>query len=47
MLMPCDYPDLGSDSDWSFRARNLFQPIRSTTQTQVVTRDQYRISAGT
>ena len=47
MLMPCDYLDLGSDSDWSCRARNLFQPIRSATQTQVVTRDQYRISAGT
>ena len=47
MLMPCDYPDLGSDSDWLRRARNLFQPIRHTIQTQVVTRHQYRISAGT
>ena len=30
--------DLGSSSDWSCRERNLFQPIRSTTQILVVTR---------
>ena len=39
--------DLGSSSDWSCRERNLFQPIRSTTQILVVTRhwrQQYGIS---
>ena len=39
------YPDLGSVSDWSWRVRNLPQPIRSTTQTWLVTRHQYGISA--
>ena len=39
------YPDLGSVSDWSWRVRNLPQPIRSTTQIWVVTRHQYGISA--
>ena len=44
ILMTCHYPDLGSSSDWSCRERNLFQPIRSTTQILVVTRQQYGIS---
>ena len=39
------YPDLGSASDWSYRVGNLIQPITSTTQTWVVTRHQYGISA--
>ena len=39
------YPDVGSVSDWSWRVRNLPQPIRSTTQIWVVTRHQYGISA--
>ena len=39
------YPDLGSVSDWSWRERNLPQPIRSTTQIWVVMRHQYGISA--
>ena len=38
------YPDLVSSSDLSCRLGNLIQPIRSTTQTWVVTRDQYEIS---
>ena len=38
------YPDLGSSSDWSCHQRNLFQPIRSTIQILVVTRQQYGIS---
>ena len=38
------YPDLGSDSDWSCRVANFFQPIRSTTQVWAVTRHQYGIS---
>ena len=32
ILMAHCYPDLGSSSDWSCHQRNLFQPIRSTTQ---------------
>ena len=39
------YPDLGSASDGSRRVRNLFQPIRSTTQILVVTRHRYGIPA--
>ena len=39
------YPDLGSVSDWSWRERNLPQPMRSTTQIWVVMRHQYGISA--
>ena len=39
------YPDLGSVSDWSWRERNLPQPMRSTTQIWVVMRPQYGISA--
>ena len=38
------YTDLGSSSDWSCRERNLFQPIRSTTQILVVTGQQYGMS---
>ena len=43
--MTCYYPDLVSAFDWSCRVGNLFQPIGSTTQIWVVTRDQYGISA--
>ena len=39
------YPDLCSTSDWLCRERNFLQPIGSTTQTWVVTRHQYGISA--
>ena len=39
------YPDLGSASDWSCRAGNLIQPIRSTTSIWLVARHQYGISA--
>ena len=39
------YLDLGSVSDWSWRVRNLPQPIRSTTQTWLVTHHQYGFSA--
>ena len=39
------YPDLGSASDWWRRVGNLIQPIRSTTQISIVTRQQYGISA--
>ena len=39
------FPDLGSVSDWSWRERNLRQPMRSTTQIWVVMRHQYGISA--
>ena len=39
------YLDLGSVSDWSWRVRNLLQPIKSTTQTWLVTHHQYRFSA--
>ena len=34
--MTCHYTDLGSASDWSCRVRDLFQPIRSTTQNWVM-----------
>ena len=40
------YPDLARASDWSCRMGNLTQPIESATQTLVVTRHQYGISAG-
>ena len=36
------YPDLGSASDWS--CYNMFQPLRGTTQSLIVTRYQYGIS---
>ena len=39
-----NYPDLGIASDWSVREK-LLQPITSTIQIWVVTRDQYGISA--
>ena len=39
------YPDLGSASDWSCHVGNLIQPIRSTTQIQVVACHQYGIFA--
>ena len=39
------YPDLVSACDWSCRAKNLLQPIRSSTQIWVVTRHQYGLSA--
>ena len=39
------YPDLGNAYCWSCRAGNLLQPIRSTVQIWVVTRQQYGISA--
>ena len=38
------YPDLGVTSDWSHYKGNLLQPIRSTTQSWVVTHHYYRIS---
>ena len=44
-LMMCHYRDLASAFDWSCRAGNLPQPIRSTTQIWVVARHQYEISA--
>ena len=39
------YPDLGSASDWSCRAGNLIQPIRSTPSIWVVASHHYGISA--
>ena len=36
---------MGSAYDWSGRERNLLQPIRCTTQVQVMTRYRYGISA--
>ena len=45
ILMMCHYPNLGGASDWSRHVRNLIQPIRSTSQTRVVTLHQYEISA--
>ena len=42
--MTCHYPDPGSASEWSFPEGNLLQPVRSTTQTWVVTSPQYGIS---
>ena len=38
------YPDLGRVSDRSWRVGNLLQPIRSTTQTWLVTHHQYGFS---
>ena len=43
ILMRCHYSDQSSASDWSCREGNLLQPIRSTTQIWVVTRNQYGI----
>ena len=45
VLLTRYYPDLGSVSDRSWRVRNLPQPIRSTTQTWLVTHHQYGFSA--
>ena len=45
ILMMRHYPDLCSASDWLCRERNFLQPIGSTTQTWVVTRHQYGVSA--
>ena len=39
------YPDLGNSFDWSYRVKNLFQTIRSTTQIWEVTGHQCGISA--
>ena len=36
------YPDLGSASDWSWRAENLLQPMKSTNQIWEVTRSFLR-----
>ena len=38
------YPDLGVTSDWSYYKGNLLHPIRSTTQSWVVTHHYYGIS---
>ena len=43
--MMCHYPDLGIASDWLCHMGNLIEPIRSTTQIWVVTRNQYGIAA--
>ena len=45
ILMTCYHPELGSDSNWSYRVGNLLQPTGSTTQNYVVTCHQYGISA--
>ena len=44
ILMTRRYPDLDSASDWSSRVGNLFQLVRNTTLSWVVTRHQYGIS---
>ena len=41
-LVMSHYPDLGSASDWS--CCNMFQPLRGTTKSWIVTRYQYGIS---
>ena len=43
--MTCDYPDLGSASDWLKQVSRAALPIRSTTQIWIVARHQYGISA--
>ena len=45
ILMTRHYPDLGRTSDWSNQISNAARPIRSTTQTRVVTRHQHGFSA--
>ena len=45
ILLTRYYPDLGRVSDRSWRVGNLLQPIRSTTQTWLVTHHQYGFSA--
>ena len=42
--MTAHYPDLGCASDWLNQISHTAQPIRSTTQTWVVTRHQYGLS---
>ena len=44
MLMTRHYPDLNSASEWSCHEGNLLQPIRSTIQIWVVTRNQCHFS---
>ena len=41
-LVMSHYPDLGSASDWS--CCNMFQPLRGTTKSWIVTRYQYGTS---
>ena len=41
ILMMCHYPDPGSASDWLKQVSLAAQPIRITTQIQVVTHHQY------
>ena len=43
--MTCHYSDLGSASDWLKQITVAARPIRSATQTRVVSRHQYGISA--
>ena len=45
LLMTCHYSDLGSASDWLKQITVAARPIRSATQTRVVSRHQYGISA--
>ena len=45
ILLTRYYPDLGRVSDRSWRVGNSLQPIRSTTQTWLVTHHQYGFSA--
>ena len=44
-LMTRHYPDLGSASDWVNQISHVARPVRSTTQTWVVTHHQNGISA--
>ena len=45
ILMTRHYPDLGSASDWLNQIYQVARPIRSTTQSWVLMRHQYGISA--
>ena len=45
ILMTRHYPELSRASDWLNQISHAAQPIKSTTQTWVVTRHQYGISA--
>ena len=45
ILLTFHYPDLGNNSDWSFREGNSLQPIRSTAQKLVVTRHPCGVSS--
>ena len=45
ILMTRHYPDLGSASDWLNQISQVARPIRSTTQSWVLMRHQYGISA--